>query len=1055
MEVAYETLCPVCQGKLTQQEIEKNLCFKTKKPLYLPYEVKELKEFEKFFGKKLRKIQRLWAKRVLRHESFAIEAPTGTGKSSFGIKMSEYLASKGKKCYIIVPTTNLVKQTYEKISNSKAIAYHKDLKNKEEVLNNISQGGFSILITTATFLVKHYDKIKHQKFDFIFVDDLDAVLKGSKNIDKIISLLGYSQKEIAKGQEYLQKIRKYKGILVIATATSKPGSATVKLREVLGIDASSSRHALRNIVDVGYATQNYKKAILELINFLEDGIIVYTNTEEEAKKLYAYLEEHKIKVGKAENIEEFKEGKINVLIGISAPYGKLVRGLDLPKRVKYALFYKIPHFKINLKEEITDNLVKVLLGIFRNHPSISSKYYSLLNNLEEAKALVKKILLDPEKEKYVIKGVVIKKSEIIIPDLKTYIQASGRTSRMYAGGLTKGLSIIVDEEKHLDAFKIKAMFYDIDIKDINHINLQALKQEIEEERKNLDKIKISSKEMIFPALMVVESPTKAKQISRFFGKPAIRLQDNQIFYEIFTGKYVLIITASLGHVVDLITKKYFHGVEVNKKIIPHYDSIKKCPNEGIQFVDEDKQCEEIRDSKLTINNIRKNGYDAELIIIATDPDTEGEKIAKDIRNLDSFVEIKRAEFHEVTKPAIIEALNNLREIHENLVDAQIVRRVEDRWIGFELSKKVQQHFKQKNLSAGRVQTPVLGWIIDAYEKSKQKKKEYYLIIENAKIKIDKELQEGEYEAEIIVKEKREKELTPLPPYSTDEALKDINRILKIDANNAMKILQKLFENGLITYHRTDSTRVSEKGLEIAKMYLQDDFVGRTWEEGSEGAHECIRPTKPLTKQDLLSLLEQNILRISDELTSQDLSVYDLIFRRFMASQAKKIKVEEEKYIIEINKQSIEHTAITKYEGKAYELYPYIGIPIKLPEGVHKVLVESKLVPITYPLTQAELIKLMKERKIGRPSTYATIINKILTRKYAVEKSSFLIPTPLGIKVYNFLTSHYKKYVSEETTQKIYEIMDLVEQGKIKGEEVLWQLYHEIKNLEHEAIKTTL
>ncbi len=1049
MQAVYEHLCPVCGGPLTFEEIKKGICFKKSLPLDAFYKVKGLEEFEQFFGRKLRALQRVWANRVLRHESFAIEAPTGTGKSSFGIAMAEFLAMKGKKCYILVPTTNLVKQAYDKIKNkSKVIVFHKDLKNKDEVLDKIKKGDFSILITTAAFLTKHFDKLEGNVFDYIFVDDLDAVLKASRNINKILFLLGYTFKDLRRSQEELEKIRKWKGILVIATATSKPGKSTQLLRQVLGIDASSSKHSLRNIEDYLLPSQHKEENLINVIKKLEDGIIVFTNTEDEANNLVKMLKDRGFKVGNAEHIDLFKEKELNILVGVSAPYGKLVRGLDLPTRVKYAVFYEAPVFRIKLKEEISDNLVKVLLSVFRNHETISKQYYALLQDINKAREIIKEILNDKNFKEYAIKGVVIKDEEILIPDIKTYIQASGRTSRMYSKGLTKGLSVVIDEEEILDAFAIRASFYDIDFKKWDEKEILLIKKEIEKERESMLAKGCAEEELIIPALMVVESPTKAKQISRFFGKPAIKIKNGQVFYEIFNGKYVLTITASLGHVVDLITRNYYHGVEVDlssKSVVPHYDSIKKCASSGIQFVDENKQCDDLFDSKNIIENVRQVAYEEGWVIIATDPDTEGEKIAWDISNLAGFSKVARAEFHEITKNAVIHALNNLREIKQSQVDAQIVRRVEDRWIGFELSKKVQEYFKRSGLSAGRVQTPVLGWIIEAYDKSKEKKKECILHINDKKVIIEENCNyTDKVKVKVKVVKERKEEMMPLPPYTTDEVLKDANKILKLSATDAMNSLQKLFENGLITYHRTDSTRVSDKGLDVAKMFLGDKAVLRRWEYGEEGAHECIRPTKPLTKQDVLTMIEQGILRVSDTLSSKDLALYDLIFRRFMASQSPKILVTRVVYAFNVDGKMFEKEEIRRYEGRAYELYPYLGFPLDLKEGEYDGRIETRWVPKYYPLTQADAIRLMKERGIGRPSTYATILSKLLKRRYVVEKGRFLIPTSLGRKVYNFLMNNYEEYVSESTTRKIYEIMDKVEQGELEGNMVLIDLYKKIK-----------
>lgn len=1051
MYAVYENLCPICHKSLSFNEIKEGKCFKKSAPLNATYKINDLEEFERFFGKKLRALQRLWAARVLRHESFAIEAPTGIGKSSFGIAMAEFLAKKDKKCYILVPTTNLVKQAYEKIKDKNIAAiFHKDLNNKDKILERISDGKFNVLITTAAFLTKHYDKLEDKAFDYIFVDDLDAVLKASRNIYKLLQLLGYTSEDMKRKPEDLERLRNKKGILVIATATSKPGKSIQLLRRVLGIDASSSKHSLRNITDYYIYSEHKDEVLINVVKELQDGIIIFTNTEENAKYVIRLLKKEGFKVGDDESIDAFKNKEINVIVGISAPNGKLVRGLDMPYRVKYTLFYEAPVFRIKLRDELSDNMVKLLLSIFRNYEVISKNYYNLLQNLDKARSIILEVLKNEKAKNYTIKGVVIKDKEIIIPNIKTYIQASGRTSRMYSRGLTHGLSVVIDNPDILNAFIVRASFYDINFKKWKQLDIRREKEIIEKEREDMLKESKEEEEIIIPALMVVESPTKAKQISRFFGKPAIKIKNGQVFYEIFTGKYVLNITASLGHVVDLITNKYYHGVEVDlskDKIVPHYDSIKKCPSLDIQFVNGQKECKDVIDSRSVIENIRQVAYDEGLVIIATDPDTEGEKIAWDIANLASFAKVARAEFHEITKSALIDALNNLRAIRQEQVDAQIVRRIEDRWIGFELSREVQKHFKIPGLSAGRVQTPVLGWIIDAYEKSKEKRKECLLILNGRKVVIGEDCNnKGKVKVKIHVINKVKEVMLPLPPYTTDEVLKDANKLLKLSATDTMMSLQRLFENGLITYHRTDSTRVSDKGLEVARMFLAEEMIARTWDQNSEGAHECIRPTKPLTKQDVLSMIEQGVLRVSEVLSSRDLSLYDLIFRRFMASQAPKISVVKVTYEFEINGKKIKKEAIKSYEGKAYDLYPFIGLPLDLDEGEYEGEIEVRIVPKSYPLTQADVITLMKKQGIGRPSTYANILSKLLKRRYIIEKGRFLIPTSLGRKVYEFLTSNYEKYVSEATTKEIYEVMDKVERGELKGNEVLLELYKKMKEI---------
>lgn len=257
--------------------------------------------------------------------------------------------------------------------------------------------------------------------------------------------------------------------------------------------------------------------------------------------------------------------------------------------------------------------------------------------------------------------------------------------------------------------------------------------------------------------------------------------------------------------------------------------------------------------------------------------------------------IVRIEFHEVTKKAIIDAITNPRAISLSMVGAQLVRRIEDRWIGFGLSQIVQGKFNRRTLSAGRVQTPVLGWIIERYDESRKDKIYAVTMTLSNGVKVrlsippDKEElikalkamhRNKSTDVEIKVKVTKageaEEELNPAPPYTTDALLRDSANILGLSVEQTMAIAQELFESGLITYHRTDSTRVSNVGIGIAKEYISDRFgsdyfVGRAWGGGKEvGAHECIRPTRPIDSDDLRNLLNTGLLQLAIRVTANHL-----------------------------------------------------------------------------------------------------------------------------------------------------------------------------------------
>lgn len=711
-------------------------------------------------------------------------------------------------------------------------------------------------------------------------------------------------------------------------------------------------------------------------------------------------------------------------------------------------------------------MVKILFLLLRQHEEVRkfTRDFERFERLDaERKAELRRILRRAISEADTT-DVVLRENELVIPDVRTYIQASGRTSRLYSGGITKGVSFILESDRDvLDAFKRRAGYFDLEIslKRIEEIDFEGLRGEVDESRRRFGKR--FELDWVKPALFIVESPTKARQISRFFGRPSVRILENLIVYEVPTPEYILQITASLGHVTDLITNRGFHGVEVlDSTLVPVFSSIKRCRECGYQFTSESEKCpkcgsEEINDSVQRIRGLRKLADEVEKVIIGTDPDSEGEKIAWDLKNLLSGCgEIKRAEFHEITKKAIDAALLNLRDVDENLVKAQIVRRIEDRWIGFALSLKLQEVFRDRNLSAGRAQSPVLGWILERTKESRQKMtiaiiEDLDMVIEDLEDlaglgdlkgsrKGNKDA-ESEIELEIELIEELMKEKAPLPPYTTDTLLRDANRILKLNASDTMKIAQDLFENGLITYHRTNSTRVSELGWRIAKEYLREDFVAREWY--AEGAHECIRPTRPLDRTSLSRLIYEGVIR-AEEITKLHLSLYDLIFRRFMSSQCKNFRVKVAKYQIKLSNRVFEEKRVIEAEGKAFELYKSVYVKKELPLGRIRVKARFRRVPKAPPYSESEIVQLMRLKGIGRPSTYATIIETLFTRGYIAERSGKVIGTKKGFMIYEFLSKNYSDLVSEKRTRILEEKMDKIAKGELDYIQTLRELYEEIR-----------
>ncbi len=1128
---------------------------------------KNVKEFSQFFtkvtGKTLWSAQKEWARRVFKNLSFSINAPTGVGKTVFGISMSLFLATKGKKSYFILPTQALAMQVYEKAQkfakngnlNVRLLFYRSKMrkKEKEEFFQKVNSQDFDILITTSKFLSVNFDKISNTRFDLIFVDDVDAVLKSSKNIDKILYLIGTTQKEISlamqiiklkkqlpnlkyqkprqkllekikKLEEILEKLKKRKGILIVSTATGKARGDRVKLfREILNFTVGSSTVFFRNIVDFYLYRQNIKTQVLELVKKLGKGGLIFVGIDDGSEfciELAKFLKSNGINaeayvsgVSKPEILQEFAQEKIDILVGVASYYGILVRGIDLPHIIRYAIFTSVPKFKFNLrfeeanpfrlfvllsdlvdfmpenyKEKATEligrmkqtildlprgviqEIGKILRGEIESKPELE-KYVKVCREAKEFLREVfknKEFLKNLERSPYFSIREIENERYILIPDVRTYIQASGRTSRLFAGGVTKGISIlIVDDEKVFRGLERQLRWYyeEAKFEELDENKLKNVLVEVDRDRELVRKIiegraEASFKDPVKSALLIVESPHKAETIASFFGRPSRREVNGLIVYEVTTGDYSLNIVASKGHVFDLVEDKGFYGVlKQDNNFIPLYDSIKKCLNCGYQFVS-GKKCpkcgsENISDARDRIEGIREIANEVDIVFLGTDPDTEGEKISWDLFNVvkTSTKNVKRLEFHEVTRRAIKDALKNLRDINENLVNAQIVRRIEDRWLGFKLSEIVQRAFKKKYLSAGRVQTPVLGWIIKRYDEFKKSWKYFVTIqLENGQ-KVEFEFDEEPREfvekinqlgkAEVIEEKRTMKEINPLPPFTTDTLLTEASRELKFSAPYTMQLAQNLFESGLITYHRTDSTRVSLEGMRVAKDYISDRFSEefyhpRKWLIGKEGAHECIRPVRPIDAFELKKLIREGVITRGRDLTNDHFKLYDLIFKRFMASQMKSAKVEVQEIKLKILDRIAEIEQIVNIVEDGFNLL----VPLKVWKAVEKFV---KIVSSTYakkpkilPYTQGEIIKEMKERGIGRPSTYATIIKKLFDRKYVIEKKGRVIPTNLGRRVYYFLTKNYGDIVSEKTTRELEKKMDMVEEGydyrKILAEE---------------------
>jgi len=1096
---------------------------------------RRLSLFERFFeqavGARPWSLQRLWAKRVFLGESFAVVAPTGVGKTTFGLLTALFL---DPKALLIFPTRLLARQAEERLREligrlglgKEVLLYEPRKKVRERFL----RGEFDILCGTNMFLHRNFENLKSFKFRLIFVDDTDSFLKRSKNVDNLFRLLGFSDEDIRlalrdrrseEEQERLREIRQRKRdtVLIVSSATLKPrGKRVVLFRNLLGFDVQKAITTLRNVVDVAQQVESFDEALersLELVRRLGKGGLLFLSLSYGREKVQEAVEFYRSRGVKAVSYLEhspeelyriLERGDFDVAVGISHITNPLVRGLDLPHIIRYAVFLDPPKHlfptRLSLQPSTLHSLLLVLLNLFEEEDRRRAvgflaymkryltlreekldRYPGVKERLEEVKRFLEEKLRDREFLQKIERSEDVSLTEregqlyLVVGDAGAYIQASGRTSRFIAGGMTRGLSVLLYSDpkafaslkKRLSAYFLQS---DIVFRSLGEVDLEEIIREIDEDRRRaklvLERKAVQEVRDLFrTTLVVVESPSKARTIASFFGKPQMRLVGESIAYEVPLGERLLVLTASLGHVLDLVTDRGFFGVlEEEDNYIPVYDTLKRCREKNLQHTDyaylRERCAGKIEDKMSLVEGMRLAGYEVDEIFIATDPDAEGEKIAYDLflllrpfnRN------IKRAEFHEVTPRAFRDALENPRNFDTNLVKAQIVRRVLDRWVGFTLSRILWKVFGESWLSAGRVQTPVLGWVIERHRKSREKKGEILFKInehpfrmEVEDLKLAERIFRDLEQASVVLEDRREEERKPPPPFSTDTVLEEADQKLGFSAQETMNLMQSLFEAGLITYHRTDSSRVSPAGIYhvaepfITEKFGREFFQPRSWGEG--GAHECIRPTRPLDPDNLRFMMAADLLRLEGD-PQKALKLYELVFRRFMASQMKSLRVVVERLNLRLPYYSWSGEVVTEIREHGFDLllrtfrvFRREGKPVIEKQELRKVP--------RFPLyTQGSLIQEMKRRGLGRPSTYAHIVQTLLDRGYVRVAGGRLVPTRMGVRIYRYLKEHYPDYVSEELTRELEVAMDRIERGEIDYLEPLRRI-HRIKDLLREGV----
>ena len=566
-------------------------------------------------------------------------------------------------------------------------------------------------------------------------------------------------------------------------------------------------------------------------------------------------------------------------------------------------------------------------------------------------------------------------------------------------------------------------------------------------------------------LIIVESPAKANTIKKFLG-----------------GNTKVI--ASMGHIRDLPKSKL--GIDVEHNFEPEYINI--------------------RGKGDLIKELKKDAKSSKKVYLATDPDREGEAIAWHLDYIlkEEHDKIVRVTFNEITKGAVQKAIKEPRNIDLNVVDAQQARRVLDRIVGYQISPLLWKKVK-RGLSAGRVQSVAVKLIVEREEeiekfvpeeywniyadlKDKESKKQFearFYGKNNKKIEIhrkeeiDKILEDIE-KAKYVIKEvkKGEKKRNAAPPFTTSTMQQEASRKLGFTLKKTMSVAQGLYEGvkipekgsvGLITYMRTDSTRISEVARQAAKEHIVNTYGEQYYEnryykakKDSQDAHEAIRPT--------YADLEPE--QIKDSLTKDQYKLYKLIYNRFMASQMSSaiyntmaVTIDADGYTFKANGQSIKFKGfmVLYVEGTDQEEQEAGMLP-ELKEGqeVEKIKINPKQ-SFTEPparYTEASLVKALEEKGIGRPSTYSPTITTILERRYIEKQQKQLVPTELGRIVNKLLVENFKDIVNVEFTADIESQFDNIAEGKEEWKQMIRDFYGPFKgeldeaekNLEHVEIK---
>ena len=562
-------------------------------------------------------------------------------------------------------------------------------------------------------------------------------------------------------------------------------------------------------------------------------------------------------------------------------------------------------------------------------------------------------------------------------------------------------------------------------------------------------------------LVIVESPTKAHTIEKYLGPGYI-------------------VRASVGHLIDLPKSRM--AIDVENGFQPEYITV--------------------RGKAKLLKELQKEAKKSEAVLLASDNDREGEAIAWHLNNAlkdKTKAKINRIVFNEITPKAITEAVKNPGEIVEAKVNAQKARRVLDRLVGYNLSPLLWSKVKN-GLSAGRVQSVALRlicerekevedflpeeyWSLDAdFMKGKSKFSAQLVKYagEKPELKSEDEVKKiiekiKSSECKVATKKTTEKTVRPKPPFTTSKLQQDAANKLGFTSRKTMQIAQQLYEGiqigsnhvGLITYMRTDSVRISETALADVRDFLSKNYPAELPEQpihyavgkSAQDAHEGIRPT-------YVSYTPESI---KENLTHDQFKLYSIIWERFVSSQMNNAKMETTSIEINADEATFRVSASKIVEKGFYKVIKLLAskeektsaLP-SLKEGetvnVDNFHPEQHFTQGPARYTDASIVKMLEEKGIGRPSTYATIISTLLDRYYVTRSNKQLVPTQLGRMINKILVENFPAVINEEFTAKIETELDQVEADELVWNEVIGKFYSPFKKnvddvMEHqESIK---